>query len=148
MKTIDNKFEIGEECYTYARENVEVVCPVCQGTKKILYNGYEIPCKQCNTIGKIVCKQTVATPHKVKIRRIVASIWDNVTTIKYKVDSIGEYINIRNRGESSLFKTGYIFYNCLLPFQQGILRHFFDIFDRLSQLDPNPWLNTYQSNRP
>lgn len=42
MKTIDNKFEIGEECYTYARENVEVVCPVCQGTKKILYNGYEI----------------------------------------------------------------------------------------------------------
>ena len=105
MKTIDNKFEIGEECYTYARENVEIVCPVCKGTKKILYNGYEIPCKQCNTIGKIVCKQTVATPHKVKIRRIVASIWDNVTTIKYKVDPIGEYINIRNRGESSLFKT-------------------------------------------
>ena len=105
MKTIDNKFEIGEECYTYARENVEIICPVCKGTKKILYNGYEIPCKQCNTIGKIVCKQTVATPHKVKIRRIVASIWDNVTTIKYKVDSIGEYINIRNRGESSLFKT-------------------------------------------
>jgi hypothetical protein len=105
MKTIDNKFEIGEECYTYARENVEVVCPVCKGTKKILYNGYEIPCKQCNTIGKIVCKQTVVVPHKVKIRRIVASILDNVTTIKYKVDSIGEYINIRNRGESSLFKT-------------------------------------------
>ena len=105
MKTIDNKFEIGEECYTYARENVEIVCPICQGTKKILYNGYEIPCKQCNTTGKIVCKQTVVTPHKVKIRRIVASIWDNATTIKYKVDSIGEYINIRNRGESSLFKT-------------------------------------------
>ena len=104
MKTIDNKFEIGEECYTYARENVEVVCPVCKGTKKILYNGYEIPCKQCNTKGKIVCKQTVVAPHKVKIRRIVASIWDNVTTIKYKVDSVGEYINVRNRGESSLFK--------------------------------------------
>lgn len=105
MKTIDNKFEIGEECYTYARENVEVVCPVCKGTKKILYNGYEIPCKQCNTKGKIVCKQTVVAPHKVKIRRIVASIWDNVTTIKYKVDSVGEYINVRNRRESSLFKT-------------------------------------------
>ena len=84
---------------------MEITCPVCKGTKKILYSGYEIPCKQCNTIGKIVCKQTVATPHKVKIRRIVASIWDNVTTIKYKVDSIGEYINIRNRRESSLFKT-------------------------------------------
>lgn len=79
MKTIDNKFEIGEECYTYTRENVEIVCPVC--------------------------KQTVVVPHKVRIRRIVASIWNDVTTIKYKVDSIGEYINIRNRGESSLFKT-------------------------------------------
>lgn len=27
------------------------------------------------------------------------------TTIKYKIDSVGEYINIRNGGESSLFKT-------------------------------------------
>lgn len=105
MRTIDDKFEIGEECYTYARENVEIVCPVCKGTKKILYNGYEIPCKQCNTAGKIVDNQTVVAPHKVKVRRIVASIWDDVTTIKYKVDPIGEYINIRNRGESSLFKT-------------------------------------------
>lgn len=105
MKTIDNKFEIGEECYTYTRENVKIVCPVCKGTKKNLYSGYEFPCKQCNTTGKIVGKQTVITPHKVRIRRIVASIWDNVTTIKYKVDSVGEYINARNRGESSLFKT-------------------------------------------
>ena len=48
MKTIDNKFEIGEECYTYARKNVEIDCPVCKGTKKIIYNGYETPCKQCN----------------------------------------------------------------------------------------------------
>ena len=105
MKTIDNKFEIGEECYTYARKNVEIVCPVCKGTKKILYSEYEIPCKQCNTMGKIVGKQTVVAPHKVRIRRIVASIWDNVTTIKYKVDSVDDYINVRNRGESSLFKT-------------------------------------------
>lgn len=35
----------------------------------------------------------------------MASIWNDVTTIKYKVDSVGEYINVRNRGESSLFKT-------------------------------------------
>ena len=39
MKTIDNKFEIGEECYTYARENMEITCPVCKGTKKILFFG-------------------------------------------------------------------------------------------------------------
>ena len=102
MKTIDNKFEIGEECYTYERENVEIICPVCKGTKKILYNGYEIPCKQCNTSGKIVGKQTVVAPHKVRIKRIIASIWDDVITIKYKVDSVDDYKNI---GESSLFKT-------------------------------------------
>ena len=105
MKIIDNKFEIGQECYTYTRENIEIICPICKGTNKILYNGYEIPCKQCNTTGKIVGKQTVVAPHKVRIRRIVASIWNDVVTIKYKVDSVGEYINVRNRGESSLFKT-------------------------------------------
>lgn len=105
MKTIDIKFEIGEECYTYARENIEIICPVCKGTKRIFYNNYEIPCKQCNALGKIIGKQTVVAPHKVRIRRIVASIWNDVVTIKYKVDSVGEYINIRNRGESSLFKT-------------------------------------------
>lgn len=103
MRQIDNKFEIGEECYTYVRENMEVVCPICKGIKKILFNGYEIPCKQCNTTGKIVCKQTVVAPHKVKIRRIVASIWNDVTTIKYRVDSVGEYINVRNRGERVLY---------------------------------------------
>lgn len=102
MKTIDNKFEIGEECYTYARENVEIICPICKGTKKILYNGYEIPCKQCNMSGKIVGKQTVVAPHKVRIKRIIASIWNDVITIKYKVDSVDNYKNI---GESSLFKT-------------------------------------------
>ena len=47
----------------------------------------------------------MVAPHKIKIRRIVVSIWNDVTTIKYKVDSVGEYINVRNRGESSLFKT-------------------------------------------
>ena len=31
MKTIDNKFEIGEECYTYARENLAIICPICKG---------------------------------------------------------------------------------------------------------------------
>lgn len=104
MKTIDNKFDIGEECYTYARENMEITCPVCKGTKKIIYNGYEIPCKQCDYFGKVSTKQTVVTPHKVKIRRIIANIWENITTIKYKVDSEG-CASIRNRSENTLFKT-------------------------------------------
>lgn len=105
MYAIDNKFEIGEECYTYARENMEVECPVCKGKKKILYNNYEIPCKQCNISGRITTKQTVVAPHKVRIRRIIASIWNDVTTVKYRVDSVGEYLNIRSRNENVLFKT-------------------------------------------
>ena len=105
MKTIDNKFEIGEVCYTYARKNVEIDCLVCKGTKKIIYNGYEISCKQCDSFGKISTKQTVVAPHKVRIRRIIASIWNDITTVKYKVDSVGEYLNIRNRSENTLFKT-------------------------------------------
>ena len=105
MHTINNKFDIGEECYTYARENMEITCPVCKGTKKIIYNDYEIPCKQCNSSGNIVSKQTVVTPHKVKIRRIIVSIWDDVVTVKYKVNPVGEYININNRNESTLFNT-------------------------------------------
>ena len=102
MRTIDNKFEIGEECYTYVRENTKIQCPVCKGTKKIIYNGYEIPCKQCDDFGKISTKQTVVIPYKVKIRRIIASIWNDVTTIKYKVDPLG---GVRNRNENTLFKT-------------------------------------------
>lgn len=105
MKTIDNKFDIGEECYTYVRENIEITCPVCEGTKRIIYNGYKIPCKQCNYFGKVSTKQTIVTPHKVKIRRIIASIWEDTTTVKYKVEPVGEYINIRNRSENTLFKT-------------------------------------------
>lgn len=104
MRTVNNKFEIGEECYTYVRENTKIQCPVCKGTKKIIYNGYEIPCKQCDAFGKISTKQMIVTSHKVKIRRIIASIWNDVTTIKYKVDFIGEYINV-SRNESTLFKT-------------------------------------------
>lgn len=105
MKIIDNRFEIAEECYTYARKNIEIDCPVCKGTKKIIYNGYEIPCKQCDYFGKVSTKQTVVTPHKVKIRRIIANIWKDVTIVKYKVDPVGEYVNIKNRRENTLFKT-------------------------------------------
>lgn len=110
MKVVDNKFEIGEECYTYARESMSIPCPVCNGTKKITYNGYEIKCKQCDFLGQVTTKQTVVSPHKVKVNKIVANILDDSTTVKYKVSTIGEYTgiahtNIRNRSESCLFKT-------------------------------------------
>ena len=44
---------------------------------------------------------------KVKVRRLIASIWQDQITIKYKVDGVDEFklVNIRNRGENNLFKT-------------------------------------------
>ncbi len=41
------------------------------------------------------------------MRRIVASIWNERTTIKYKVDGVDEFkfTKINSRGENNLFKT-------------------------------------------
>lgn len=106
MFTVNNKFEIGEECWTYYTKNVKCECPVCKGKGKFVYNGYEIGCKQCNQTGKISANQTVVEPCKVKIRRIKVSKWNEAVSIKYCLDSIGNiYINVRNRSEQSLFKT-------------------------------------------
>lgn len=106
MTEVNNKFEIGEECYTYAREKkLEFDCPVCKGTKKIMFNDYWIPCKQCNKDGKIISDQTVVTPHKVRVRRIIASIWEDTVTVKYKVDCLDHEVNIRNCAEEGLYKT-------------------------------------------
>ena len=44
---------------------------------------------------------------KVRVRRLIASIWQDQITIKYKVDGVDEFklVNVRNRGENNLFKT-------------------------------------------
>ena len=44
---------------------------------------------------------------KVKVRRLIVSIWQDQITIKYKVDGVDEFnlLNVRNRGENNLFKT-------------------------------------------
>ena len=72
-----------------------------------MYNGYEIWCKQCNGTGKLHNpKQSVLATCKVKVRRIVASIWENQITVKYKVNCIDDIsVNVNNRGEENLFKT-------------------------------------------
>lgn len=121
MKYIDNRFEIGEECWTYRRKNVNVECPVCKGTKKIMYNGYEIPCKQCYQTGMIDAGFSVVEPCKVKIGRINVSIWETHTTIKYKVHPFDCSINVRNRNEESLFKTQEDVENVCQKINQGNL---------------------------
>ena len=108
MYTVENKFEIGEECYSVYRKPTHYKCPICEGNGKFPYKGYEIWCKNCSGSGKLHNpKQSVMAVCKVKVRRLIASIWQDQITIKYKVDGVDEFklVNIRNRSENNLFKT-------------------------------------------
>ena len=108
MYSVENKFEIGEECYSVYRKPTYYKCPICEGNGKFPYKGYEIWCKNCSGSGKLHNpKQSVMAVCKVKVRRLIASIWQDQITIKYKVDSLDEFklMNVRNRGENNLFKT-------------------------------------------
>ena len=108
MYTVENKFEIGEECYSVYHKPTHYKCPICEGNGKFPYKGYEIWCKNCSGSGKLHnSKQYVMAVCKVKVRRLNASIWQNQITIKYKVDSVDEFklMNVRNRVENNLFKT-------------------------------------------
>ena len=106
MYTVNNKFEIGEECYTVVREKIKCDCPVCKGDGEFMFNGYEVKCKQCNGTGKIETNRTLLTTCKVKVNRIKVSICENDVVIKYKVNCIDDiFRNVRNRSEDNLFKT-------------------------------------------
>ena len=108
MYTVENKFEIGEECYSVYRKPTHYKCPICEGNGKFPYKGYEIWCKNCSGSGKLHNpKQSVMAVCKVKVRRLIVSIWQDQITIKYKVDGVDEFklLNVRNRGENNLFKT-------------------------------------------
>ena len=108
MYTVENKFEIGEECYSVYRKPTHYKCPICEGNGKFPYKGYEIWCKNCSGSGKLHNpKQSVMAVCKVKVRRLIASVWQDQITIKYKVDGVDEFklLNVRNRSENNLFKT-------------------------------------------
>lgn len=104
MLEVNNKFEIGEEVYTGIRVPVKYKCPICDGEGKFLHNGYEVRCNNCCGSGKLHnAHQFLLEPVKVRIRRIIASIWNEQISIKYKVDCTEA--NVRNRSETTLFKT-------------------------------------------
>ena len=107
MYTVDNKFKVGEECYTVCRTTTKYKCPFCEGKGKKEHDGYEIGCSNCHGTGKLGNpKETVLVACKVRVRRLVASIWKDQISIKYKVDCVDDILrNIRNRSETSLFKT-------------------------------------------
>lgn len=104
MIEINNKFEIGEEVYTGVRIPVKYKCPICEGQGKFMHNGYDVRCSNCCGSGKLHnSHQFLLEPVKVRIRRIIASIWNDATTVKYKVDC--SEANVRNRSESALFRS-------------------------------------------
>lgn len=108
MYTIDNKFELGEECWSVYREKISYRCPVCNGEMEIIYKGYKIPCPACDRKGFEESSKCAMTHCKVKIKRVIASIGENEVDIRYNVDPIGKNqfnINIKHRNESMLFKT-------------------------------------------
>ena len=108
MYTIENKFEVGEECYTvYRGEAIKYKCPFCEGMGKKEYNGYEIRCSNCRGTGELNNpNERVLIVCKVRVRVIKVSIWKKQITVKYKVDCIDDiYRNIKNRSETTLFKT-------------------------------------------
>lgn len=109
MLNVDNKFEIGEECYTAYRKPIHYKCPICDGNGRFKHNGYDILCKNCNGSGKLHNpKQFVMEVCKVRVRRVMASIGSNESAISYKIDFIdtGEiYVKSKKRGEDYLFKS-------------------------------------------
>lgn len=107
MYMVMNKFDIGEVCYSVYRKPTHYKCPVCEGNGRFLHNGYEVWCKNCSGSGKLHNpKQYVMDICKVKVRRVIASIWNDHVTVKYKVDPVDDlFIKVNNRGEANLFKT-------------------------------------------
>ena len=40
MILVENKFNIGDECYTGYRQPVKYKCPICEGNGVFTHNGY------------------------------------------------------------------------------------------------------------
>lgn len=107
MFLVENKFDIGEECYTTYRKAVHHTCPICNGQGCFQHNGFNIKCSNCNGTGKIHRnKEYEAAICKVKIRRIKVSRYAGKNSITYKLEMLDPCIkNISSRSEENLYKT-------------------------------------------
>lgn len=106
MYHVNNKFEIGEECYSIYRKPIDVECPICKGEGSFSYNEYNVECIGCRGSGRLhIPKQYIMATCRVTVRRVIASIWKDHITIKYKVDCNDDFANAHNRSENTLFKT-------------------------------------------
>lgn len=106
MFTVENKFEIGEECFTCYRKPTKYECHICKGEGEFLYNDYKIHCRNCNGTGKLHNpKQYVLDTCKVKVRSIKVSLnFEGVVSVHYNVNPGSSEMNIKKRGEDNLFR--------------------------------------------
>ena len=106
MILVENKFNIGDECYTGYRQPVKYKCPICEGNGVFTHNGYSVKCSNCCGTGNLHnSHQFILVVGKVKINKVVATFDGEEVTVKYKVSAIEANCNIRNRAEITLFKT-------------------------------------------
>ena len=106
MILVENKFNIGDECYTGYRQPVKYKCPICEGNGEFTHNGYSVKCSNCCGTGNLHnSRQFILVVGKVKINKVVATFNGEEVTVKYKVLAIDANCNIKNRIETTLFKT-------------------------------------------
>lgn len=107
MFEVNNKFDVGEECWTYARVPIKSKCPVCEGKGYIIYKDYQLRCAYCCGSGQIhQAHQTVQKAFPFQVTSIKASLnADGKVTVRYKGYSLDNSKSINNRRENTLFKT-------------------------------------------
>lgn len=105
---LNNKFEIGEEVYSLAKENLKEDCVICSGKKTVTLKtdkgDREIECFKCFGVGYSVSphKKYVVNEEPYTVSSIKASIGKDKITLKYCLkDSNGRKVS---RTESNMSK--------------------------------------------
>ena len=95
MILVENKFNIGDECYTGYRQPVKYKCPICEGNGVFTHNGYSVKCSNCCGTGNLHnSRQFILVVGKVKINKVVATFNGEEVMVKYKVSAIDTNCNI------------------------------------------------------
>lgn len=104
MLAINTKYDIGDTVYIIKREKISIVCPICDGKKKIEYKEKLMTCPECHGAG---CQQSqkeisVVKDESYKVNSIKISISNKNGdyTTRYKVYSMTESCS---RAEENLY---------------------------------------------
>lgn len=106
---LNNKFEIGEEVYSLAKENIKEDCIICSGKKTVVLKTdsgeQEMECFRCHGVGYSTApyKKYVVNEEPYRVSSIKANIGKDKITLKYTLtNNNGRKIN---RTESNMSKS-------------------------------------------